>query len=124
MKESIIRTNSRQFALDILMLCRKLKENKAEATLVNQLLRCGTSIGANIAEAQYAQSTKDFISKLEIALKECAESSYWLELLRDSGCLTAESAAPYIRASNNLRRMLVHSVTTLKENATDSYEHL
>ena len=124
MKESIIRTSSRQFALDIVMLCRKLKENKAEATLINQLLRCGTSIGANIAEAQYAQSTRDFISKLEIALKECAESAYWLELLRDSGCLTAEDAAPYIRASNNLRRMLVRAVTTLKEKVTDSYEHL
>lgn len=61
--------------------------NKKESVLTNQLLRSGTSIGANIHEAQYAQGTADFISKLEIALKECFESEYWLELLFETGYL-------------------------------------
>lgn len=67
MRDSILRTKSKEFAKQIVFLCRRLKANQVEYALVNQLLRSGTSIGANIHEAQYAQGTKDFISKLEIA---------------------------------------------------------
>ena len=74
MTDSILRDKSKNFAKDIVFLCRKLKDNRVEGTLINQLLRSGTSVGANIHEAQYAQGTKDFISKFEIALKECNES--------------------------------------------------
>ena len=77
MSDSVLRINSKVFAKDIIFLCRKLKDNGVEGALVNQLLRAGTSVGANIHEAQYAQGTKDFISKFEIALKECNESEYW-----------------------------------------------
>ena len=74
MADSILRTKSKEFAKNIVFLCRRLKQSGVEGALINQLLRCGTSVGANVHEARYAQGTKDFISKLEIALKECNES--------------------------------------------------
>ena len=87
MADSILRTKSKEFAKNIVFLCRRLKQSGIESALINQLLRCGTSVGANVHEAQYAQGTKDFISKLEIALKECNESEYWLELLYETNSL-------------------------------------
>ena len=87
MADNVLRTKSKEFAKDIVFLCRRLKQNSVESALINQLLRCGTSIGANVHEAQYAQGTKDFISKFEIALKECNESEYWLELLFETNSL-------------------------------------
>lgn len=81
---------------------------------MNQLLRCGTSVGANIHEAQYAQGAKDFISKFEIALKECNESEYWLELLHDVDSLSKENFEKYHKDCIALRRMLVATVTTMK----------
>ena len=72
MAESILRIKSKQFAVDIIHACREMRK-KVEYALIDQLLRSGTSVGANIHEAQFAHGTKDFISKLEIALKECVE---------------------------------------------------
>ena len=115
MNESILRTKSKEFARDVVYLCRWLKQNQVEGVLVNQLLRCGTSVGANIHEAQYAQGTKDFISKLEIALKECNESEYWLELLYSTNSLSATDYEKYRTCCIELRRMLTSSVTTLKK---------
>ena len=80
MSNSVMRDKAKDFAKNIVFLCRNMKAKHKEMVLVNQLLRSGTSIGANIHEAQYAQGTKDFISKLEIAQKECYETEYWLEL--------------------------------------------
>ena len=114
MADSILRTKSKEFARDIVFLCRRLKQNGAETTLINQLLRCATSVGANVHEAQYAQGTKDFISKLEIALKECNESEYWLELLFETNSLTEAEFKDFHNKCIELRRMLVSSVTTLK----------
>ena len=114
MTESALRTKSKEYAKNIIFLCRELKAKHTEATLVNQLIRCGSSIGANIHEARYAQGTKDFISKLEIALKECNESAYWLELLYETGSVSKESFDLYQNKCVELRRMLVSSVTTLK----------
>ena len=114
MSDSVLRTKSKEFAKDIVFLCRKLKQNGVEGALINQLLRSGTSIGANIHEAQYAQGTKDFISKFEIALKECNESEYWLELLYETNCLSKEDFDNFKKSCVELRRMLVSSVTTLK----------
>ena len=88
MADSVLRTKSKEFAKDIVFLCRNLKHNGVESALINQLLRCGTSVGANVHEAQYAQGTKDFISKFEIALKECNESEYWLELLHETNSIS------------------------------------
>ena len=114
MADSVLRTKSKEFAKDIVFLCRKLKHNGIESALINQLLRCGMSIGANIHEAQYAQGTKDFISKFEIALKECNESEYWLELLFETNSLTETDFKVFHNNCIELRRMLVSSVTTLK----------
>ena len=91
-----------------------MKQNGVEGTLISQLLRSGTSVGANVYEAQYAQGTKDFISKLEIALKECNESEYWLELLYETDDISEAEFQKFQKACIELRRMLVSSVTTLK----------
>ena len=79
--DSILRDKAKEFAKRIVFLCRDMKADHKESVLINQLLRSATSIGANLHEAQYAQGTKDFISKLEIAQKECYETEYWLEFL-------------------------------------------
>lgn len=115
MSNSILREKSKAFAKEIVFLCRALKENKIEGVLINQLLKCGTSVGANVHEAQYAQGTKDFISKFEIALKECNECEYWLELLYETQCITEADFDDFRKRCVELRRMLVSSVTTLKE---------
>lgn len=120
MADSILRITSKTFAKNIIFLCRKLKQQGAEGALLQQLLRCGTSIGANVHEAQYAQSTKDFISKFEIALKECNESEYWLELLYETGSLALQEFELYKKECITLRRMLVSSVTTLKSKSTST----
>ena len=114
MSDSVLRTKSKEFAKDIVFLCRRLKLNSVESALINQLLRCGTSVGANVHEAQYAQGTKDFISKFEIALKECNESEYWLELLFETNSLAEADFKDFHKKCIALRRMLVSTVTTLK----------
>ncbi len=115
MTDSILRTKSKEFAKSVILLCRNLKENKVEYALIDQLLRSGTSVGANIHEAQYAQGTKDFISKFEIALKECNESEYWLELLLEVNSISEEEYKVFQKECIELRRMLVSSVKKLKE---------
>ena len=114
MSDSILRDKSKVFAKEMVFLCRRLKQNNVEGALINQLLRAGTSVGANVHEAQYAQGTKDFISKFEIALKECNESEYWLELLFETGAIPENDFKHFQTACSELRRMLVSSVTTLK----------
>ncbi len=76
---------SKTFALSIIKVCNQVKKAQRESILTNQLIRSGTSIGANIREAFYAHGKADFIAKLHIALKECSESEYWLELLIEGG---------------------------------------
>lgn len=114
MTASVLRLKSKEFAKSIVFLCRRLRENRVESALTNQLLRSGTSVGANIHEAQYAQGTKDFISKFEIALKECNESEYWLELLYDTNSISRNEFEVFQKECVELRRMLVSSVKTLK----------
>ena len=82
---SVLQEKSKVFALQIIKVCNEIRQNKRESVLTNQLIRSGTSIGANIREAAYAHGKADFIAKLQIALKECSESEYWLELLIESG---------------------------------------
>ena len=115
MSDSVLRNKSKEFAKSIVFLCRNLKQNDVEGALINQLLRCGTSVGANVHEAQYAQGTKDFISKFEIALKECNESEYWLELLHETNSINEVEFKSFQKECMELRRMLVSSVTTLKK---------
>lgn len=113
--QSILRDRSREFAKQIVLLCSEIKEKHHVSVLSNQLLRSGTSIGANIHEAQYAQGTKDFISKFEIALKECHETEYWLELLFETGYLDEEKYKPIRNNCGAIRRMLISTIKTIKE---------
>ena len=114
MSNSIMRDKAKEFAKSIVSLCRNMKAEHKEMVLVNQLLRSGTSIGANIHEAQYAQGTRDFISKLEIAQKECYETEYWLELIFDTGSLSEEEYKPINNECGAIRRMLISSLKTIK----------
>ena len=84
-------------------------------SLKNQFERSATSIGANIREANYAQSKADFVSKLQIALKECYETEYWLELFINANIMSKEETKDLLHLCGELRRMLVSSVTTLKK---------
>jgi four helix bundle protein len=114
MADSILRDNAKAFAKQIVVLCRDIKATQHESVLTNQLLRAGTSIGANLHEAQYAHSTADFIAKLEIAQKECYETEYWLELLSETGYIPAAQYRALQNGCGTIRRMLVASLNTLK----------
>ncbi len=116
MSNSILRERAKNFAKSIVFLCRNMKAEHKETVLINQLLRSATSIGANIHEAQYAQSKKDFISKLEIAQKECYETEYWLELLFETECLDEKVYKSIQNDCGAIRRMLISSLKTIKNN--------
>ena len=114
MKDSILFTKSKAFALRIVRLYKYLREHK-ESVIAKQMLRAGTSIGANIAESRYAQSKADFASKLQIALKEASETEYWLELLRDAELVEPVPAFDSICDDcTELIKMLTASVKTAK----------
>lgn len=100
------RTKSLAFAKRIVRVSQYLSNEKKEYTLSKQLLRSGTSIGANIAEAQYAISRKDFLNKIYIALKECAETLYWLELLASCDYLTSAEYSSLYADCEELRKLL------------------
>jgi len=117
--ESIFRNKSKEFAKEIVFFCKGIKSEYKESVMTNQLLRCGTSIGANLHEAQYAQSKKDFVSKLEIAQKECYETEYWLELLFETGYISEESHKVVKNTCGTIRRMLIASINTAKGNSHD-----
>jgi four helix bundle protein len=115
-KENKLAELSMEFSVDIINLVRQLKESR-ETIISNQIGRSGTSIGANIHEAQYAQGKKDFISKLEIALKEASETGYWLELLRKTNYIDEQSYKSLSAKCTSLRVMLIASCRTAKENS-------
>jgi len=114
-KENKLAELSMEFSVDIINLVRQLKESR-ETIISNQIGRSGTSIGANIYEAQYAQGKKDFISKLEIALKEASETGYWLELLHRTNYIDEQSYKSLSAKCTSLRVMLIASCRTAKEN--------
>ena len=108
---------SKDFALSIIKVCNTVKKTRKESVLSNQLLRSGTSIGANVREAFYAHSRADFIAKLQIALKECSESEYWLELLIESGYYDDTTI---LAQCIEVKKLLVSSINTAKTNTTRS----
>ncbi len=116
MKENKLAELSMDFSVDIIALVKQLKSNH-ESIISNQIGRSGTSIGANIHEAQYAQGKKDFISKLEIALKEASETGYWLELLYKTSYIDEQLYKSLSAKCTSLRVMLIASCRTAKENA-------
>ena len=115
--KSVLREKSFNFGLIIIEVCRHLKESKKEYILYRQLLRSGTAIGALIREAEFAQSTADFINKLSIALKEANETEYWFELLIASECLEKEAHRSGVQLLKELIKMLIASINTVKKNS-------
>lgn len=113
MKENKLVVLSMDFSIKIIKLCETIK---GHYSLVNQLERSATSIGANIHEANYAHGKPDFIAKLQIALKECYETEYWLELFVKSDILKREAAFDLYNQCGTIRRLLIASVNTAKEN--------
>jgi four helix bundle protein len=113
MAESILRT-SYALAVRIVKLRNLLQSERAEYQMSKQLFRSGTSIGANIREAQNAESKADFIHKLHVALKECNETMYWLELMRDTGYLSADEFKSIYDDSNEVYKMLSSSIISNK----------
>ncbi len=113
MSESKLRDLSVDFAVKIIKLCESIK---GHYSLVNQLERSGTSIGANIREANYAHGKTDFIAKLQISLKECYETEYWLELFVKSDILSRDIAVGLYNQCGTIRRLLIASINTAKDN--------
>ena len=108
-----LREDSITFALDVSDIFENIK---GYSVYINQLLRSSSSIGANLHEAKYAQSRADFIHKLEIALKECSETEYWLELLFRKALLNDDTYKNLKNRAGSIRRKLIASITTAKEN--------
>lgn len=102
---------SKAFALEVIRACRALREARCEGALISQFLRAGTSIGANIREAFYAQGKADFVAKLHIALKECSETEYWLELLIESGYYYDKTI---LDRCVEVKKILIASINTAK----------
>ncbi|MDO4397207.1 MAG: four helix bundle protein [Oscillospiraceae bacterium] len=115
MADSLLITKSKSFALEIIKVCNIVKQSKKETVLTNQLIRSGTSLGANIREAFYGHGKADFIAKLQIALKECSESEYWIELLIESGYY---DDTKILEMCIEVKKLLISSINTAKANKT------
>lgn len=113
--ENAIYEKSFQFAIRIVNLCKYLQAEQKEYVLSKQILRSGTSIGANVAEAQQAQSKPDFVSKLSIALKEAKETDYWLQLLHATEYLCDTQIDSMIFDCDEVERLLVSIIKTSKQ---------
>ena len=113
MAKSKLRDLSMNFAVEVLRICDAIK---GHYSIVNQMERSATSIGANIHEANYAQSKSDFTAKLQIALKECYETEYWLELFVKSDLLDREIAKKVFSDCGTIRKILISSINTAKGN--------
>ena len=112
MKDNVLVEKSKQFAVDIISLCDNIK---GSSSIINQLIRSGTSIGANIHEAQYAHGKNDFVAKLEISLKECNETEYWLELLFATNKINETIYKDLKQKAGSIRRLLIASCKTAKD---------
>ena len=115
MDDNVIFKLSKRFALRIIKLYTYLCEEKCEYVMSKQLYRCGTSIGANIAESQFAQSDADYVSKLKIALKEASESNYWLELLVESNYLTQVEFESLSNDNNTIIGTIVNIINKIQK---------
>jgi len=115
LKNNVISDKSKAFAVRIIKLYKYLTDKQSEYVLSKQLLRSGTSIGANIREAVQAQSKNDFVSKMNIALKEASESEYWLELLFETDYLSKEQFDSIYSDCNELNKLLIAIVKSSKQ---------
>ena len=117
MKENILIDKSIDFAARIMKLCKFLEDNQKEHIISKQIVRSGTSIGANINEAQYGNSKADFIAKLHISLKETAETEYWLRLLNKSEYVDEKLFKSLLDDCLELKKLLISSINTAKNNS-------
>ena len=115
-EENLVLKKSKAFAIRIIKLYQYLNDEKKEYVLSKQILRSGTSIGANIKEAIRAQSTADFLSKMQIALKEASESEYWLELLTETNYIDSKASDSILDDCRELIKLITAIVRTSKEN--------
>jgi four helix bundle protein len=106
MKENVLKEKSSQFAVRIVLFCRDLKNRKVETPMISQILRCGTSIGANIEEASAGISKKEFSMKLSISYKEAKETVFWLRLFRDSGTISSDEYNSLFNDCDEILRIL------------------
>ncbi|GHT76834.1 hypothetical protein FACS189413_11210 [Bacteroidia bacterium] len=120
-KENTTRFKSKKFAIRIINLYKFLTEQKHEYVLSKQLLRCGTSIGANLSEADYGISKKDFLSKVYIALKECSETVYWLELLFETKYINEEEFDSINKDALELLKMLTATTKTISQEINSNH---
>ena len=120
MTDSVTLDKSKEFAIRIVKLYKYLRKEKREFVMSNQLLRCGTSIGANLTEALYGISRKDFLSKVSISLKECAETKYWLELLNKTGYLNNNEYKSINDDCTEIIKLLASTVKTTRQNDSES----
>ena len=114
-KKDTVRGKSKRFAVRVVNLYKYLCTEKSESVLSKQLLRSGTSIGANLAEAECSSSERDFLSKVDIALKECAETGYWLDLLYETKYLTEEQYKSISDDCTEMKKMLSSTTKTMKK---------
>lgn len=114
MAASALREKSEAFSVRIVACCRVLRERGVEYSMVDQILRSGTSVGANIAEARYANSTNDFVFKLRLSLKEINETEYWLGLLYKSHAVSQKEYSSLRSDAIAIRRMLSSSIRNLE----------
>jgi four helix bundle protein len=122
LKDNQLITLSKIFAVDIVNTCNEIREQRKGNALVNQLLKSGTSIGANIHEANYASSRNDFICKLQISLKECYETEYWLDLFKETNMISVMNFNRLISQCYKIRRILSASIRTAKHNSPVAQE--
>lgn len=120
MNESLVYKKAFNFSIKIVNLYKNLCKDQHEYIISKQLLRSGTSIGANIKEGLYGQSKKDFLSKFSISLKECSETMYWLELLRATKYIDEVMSNELIEDCSEINRMLTSIVKTTKQSLTIS----
>ena len=113
--DRVVQEKSFQFAVRVVKMCKFLREEQKEYIMAKQLLRSGTSIGANIAEAQQAQSKSDFVHKMSIALKEAAETNYWIRLLHATDYLNDKAMESMILDCSELEKMLTVIIKSAKE---------
>ncbi|MEX2594158.1 MAG: four helix bundle protein [Anditalea sp.] len=114
-KRNVLKEKSFDFAVQSIYLYKELAERKKEYVLSKQLLRSGTSIGANVREAQNAQSDSDFIYKLYVSQKECDETLYWLELLKETDFISEESFTKLHKEADEILKILKSSILTVKQ---------
>ena len=114
MKESVLREKAKEFAIKIILFCEKLGGRNGRSVLINQIVRSATSIGANLHEANYAASRADFANKLQIALKECYETEYWLDIMCASSLMEVSEFKDFMQESGVIRKMLVKAINTTK----------